>query len=310
MPAVVRGGRRQGQKSPPQTESAPRSAASRSAAAPKAKPASKGNAPRRGGKSGRHQAMGSLPMPPEMIGWVIAAMLAVLVAAVMLSGSGANAVGGFFTRIVDGRLASLGLKLTDIRLEGISAHAEKDVKAAIHLQPDQPLALLDLKKIRAEVMAVGWVRDATVRRQFPGTLIITVEEKPRLAVWQYNRRQVVIDDQGQVIKGANATLFTDLPYVMGEGAGTAATPILELLRARPALMERVAYLVRVDTRRWDIHLKGENAGVIKLPALNQDEALNRLDQHITQHRVLDQRFAVIDLRDPENLVLMRASASE
>ncbi len=309
MPAVVRGGRRQGQKSPSET-SAPRpSAGAKSSGASRAAP--KGKAPRRGGKSAaRYQAMGSLPLSPEMIGWIIAAMFAVLVAAVMLSGSASAAVGGFFTRIVDGRLASLGLKLTDIRLEGISAHAEKDVKAAIRLQPDQPLALMDLNKIREEVMEVGWVRDATVRRQFPGTLIITVEEKPRLAVWQYNRRQVVIDDQGQVIKGANATLFTDLPYVMGEGAGTAATPILELLRARPALMERVAYLVRVDTRRWDIHLKGENAGVIKLPALNQDEALNRLDQHITQHRVLDQRFAVIDLRDPDNLVLMRASASQ
>ena len=45
----------------------------------------------------------------------------------------------------------------------------------------------------------------------------------------------------------------------------------------------------------------KNGAIIKLPALNQDQALSRLDMLMAQHRVLDQGFAEIDLLDPNAL---------
>ena len=156
--------------------------------------------------------------------------------------------------------------------------------------------------MRRDVENVGWVKSASVRRQFPGTLIVSVNERPRLAVWQYQGRDQVVDDTGQIIPEAVASQFPDLPLIVGEGANETAADIIELLRARPQLMQRVFALQRVDTRRWNILLK--NGTLIKLPAVNQDQALNRLDALIAQQRVLDQGLAEIDLLDPTALVVV------
>ena len=111
--------------------------------------------------------------------------------------------------------------------------------------------------------------------------------------------QASVDDQGQIIPEARAPNFLNLPLVVGEGANEQAAAILELMNARPGLMQKTYALVRVDTRRWDIHLK--NGTIVKLPALNQDDAMARLDALITERRVLDQGFAEIDLLDPTAL---------
>ncbi len=165
---------------------------------------------------------------------------------------------------------------------------------------------MDLGAVQASVENVGWVKQATIRRQFPGTLVVSVVERPRLAVWQYHGKDTVIDDEGQVIPEARAANFLDLPLVVGEGANEAAADILQLMQARPALMQKTYALQRVDTRRWNILLK--NGAVIKLPALDQDHAMGRLDVLINQQRILDQGFAEVDLLDPNTLVVVPLEA--
>ena len=59
-------------------------------------------------------------------------------------------------------------------------------------------------------------------RLLPDTLIVEVTEHDRLAVWQANGRIQVIDGQGQVIQGADARRYPNLPLVVGTGADEAA----------------------------------------------------------------------------------------
>ncbi|MFT4090550.1 MAG: cell division protein FtsQ/DivIB [Asticcacaulis sp.] len=287
MPAIVRGGRRQ--------------AAQPSKGA--GKPAPKGAARGGGRKSNAsHSRIGSVPMSNELIGWLAFGGLATLMSVVLLTGGRAEMLKTSVANFVDGRIAAVGVNLQKMRLVGVSEAASPDIKKALTFERGQPIALMDLEKVRQDVEAVGWVKSAVVRRQFPDGLIITVTERPRLAVWQHNNKVVVIDDKGQIIPEANAHTFTDLPLIVGEGANEQAAQVLELLRARPELLTRTEALIRVNTRRWDVRLK--NGALIKLPALNEDEALNRLDALIVQKRILDQGFAVIDLLDPNTLVVV------
>lgn len=291
MPAIVRGGRRQ--------TAQPNKGAG--------KAASKGGA-RGGGRKPQapHSRIGSVPMSNELIGWLAFGGLATLMSVVLLTGGRADMLKTSVANFVDGRIAAVGVNLQKMRLVGVSEAASADIKKALTFERGQPIALMDLEKVRQDVEAVGWVKSAIVRRQFPDGLIITVTERPRLAVWQHNNRVVVIDDKGQIIPEANAHTFTDLPLIVGEGANEQAAQVLELLRARPELLTRTEALIRVNTRRWDVRLK--NGAIIKLPALNEDEALNRLDALIVQKRILDQGFAVIDLLDPNTLVVVPLNA--
>ncbi len=288
MPAVVRGGRRQ---------STP---GAKTEAKPAARAAARGKSGRKSG--GRTIIMGSVHMPAELTAWMAGLVVVGLTSVILLTNHRAETLGGAMVHFADARVASLGLNLQNVRLIGVSPQAADDVKKALPFHRGDPMAFMDLKAVQTDIENVGWVKQASVRRQFPGTLIVTVTERPRLAVWQYQGKDTVVDDTGQVIPEANALRFPDLPLVVGEGANEAANDVLELMRARPQLMQKTYALQRVDTRRWNILLK--NGAVIKLPALDQDQAFNRLDALMAQHRVLDQGFAEIDLLDPKALVVV------
>jgi cell division protein FtsQ len=121
-------------------------------------------------------------------------------------------------------------------------------------------------------------------------------------VWNLNGQLFVINEDGDIIREARPDLYLNLPLVSGDGANKHASEILAMITTRPALMERVYALVRVDTRRWDIVLKDNS--VIKLPALNPERALENLDRYIAKEKILDQGFAYIDLRDPESVAVL------
>lgn len=289
MPAVVRGGRRQASK----PEAAPKASQGKGA------PRGRGAARKGASPGGKRAIIGSVPIPNEVTGWFAVIMVVTLLAVVLMTGGRATALGQGLTRFADSRLSAMGISLQHVRLEGVSDAAAPDIQRVLEMKRGDPLALMDLAAVQKSVESVGWVRQASVRRQLPGLLVITVVERPRLAVWQYKGKSMVVDDQGQIIPEARASNFLNLPLVVGEGANEQAAGILELMNARPGLMQKTYALVRVDTRRWDIHLK--NGTIVKLPALNQDDAMARLDTLITERRVLDQGFAEIDLLDPTAL---------
>ena len=302
MPAVVRGGRRQTTaKGPDAAPANGKAAPAKRSAAPKGR-----GGVRKTGAPGKSAVIGSIHMPNELTAWFAVFVIAGLLAVVLFTGHRAQALGQVFTNFADNRIASVGLKLQNVRLVGVSDIAAPDIKKAMKFTRGQPLALMDLKQVQADIESVGWVKEASVRRQFPGLLIVSVVERPRLAVWQYQGKNSVIDDQGHVIPEAAASKFPELPYIVGEGANEVAPDIIELMQARPALMQKTYALQRVDTRRWNILLK--NGAVIKLPALNQDQAMLKLDALIAQQRVLDQGLAEIDLLDPNSLVVVPLEA--
>ncbi len=295
MPAVVRGGRRQADKAAAPKASGGAKSSGKGAARPR------GAARKAAIPAGKYRVIGSVSIPTEVTAWFAALMVLALLTVILATGNRAQILGNSVVGFVDHRIASLGVNVQNVRLEGVvnTDPAWSDITKALNVRRGDPLALMDLAAVQKSVENVGWVKQATIRRQFPDLLVITVVQRPRLAVWQYQGKDTVIDDQGQVIPEAHAVNFLNLPLIVGEGANESAADILELMNARPALMQKTYALVRVNTRRWDIHLK--NGAIIKLPALNQDQAMSRLDMLMGQHRVLDQGFAEINLLDPNAL---------
>jgi cell division protein FtsQ len=112
---------------------------------------------------------------------------------------------------------------------------------------------------------------------------------------------VVVTNNGAVAGHIEPRRFAKLPLIVGDGANLAAQPLIALLRVHPRLWSRVAAMVRVDMRRWDVQLK--DGGVVALPADGEAAALARLDRLDESSRILGLGFARIDLRDPEMVVV-------
>ena len=201
-----------------------------------------------------------------------------------------------------GALGKAGLRVSTLTVQGGSPMTEPDIVKAAQVYRDQPILGVDLKALRARIEAVGWVKSARVERLLPDAIVISVTQKPTLAVWQHEGHNQVIDDTGAPIAEADPAKFPDLPLVVGEGANDNAAAILPLVRARPGLMQRLDAMVRVDDRRWDLRMS--DGSLIQLPAVGADSALIQLDQLEQKSRILELGFARIDLRDPE-LVAVR-----
>jgi cell division protein FtsQ len=243
----------------------------------------------------------SIGLSPGATGAAVVALLLLGGGLTLFTGGRAEALGAAVGRSINDGLAGAGFRLAKVHLEGISPQALPAVKAAMALEKDQPLALMDLHALKQKIEAVGWVKEARVIRLLPDTLIIHVVERERLAVWQHNGRAVVIDADGGVIPEADAGRFPGLPLVVGQGAAEAAGEVLAQVRARPRLMTRLEALVRVDDRRWDLRLK--DGSLIQLPATGEDSALLQLDQLDQRSRILELGFARIDLRDPDMIAV-------
>lgn len=219
---------------------------------------------------------------------------------------GARLVQGF-ERGVDARFAQAGFRLKKVHVQGASPMATADIIRAAGVFADQPLVGLNLEDVRQKVESVGWVKQVRVVRLLPDTLVLAVEERRQLAVWQREGRTSVIDDHGQVIPEADPVRFASLPLVVGAGADAAAPAILPILAQRPKLLGLTDALVRVDDRRWDVRLK--DGSLIQLPSTGEDQALMQLEQLDQRSHILDLGFDRIDLRNPE-LVAVRPRLAE
>ena len=292
MPAVVRGGRRQGSNQAPQRGSA-----------------SKGGGRSRGGAQnasavpGKMAAIGRVDISPRTAVIALGAG-ALLLIGVLATGARAERIGASVSHGLDSVTAGMGLTLKRVHITGASPEAEPAIQRALGLYAGQTITSLDLDAIRTRVQGVGWVKEARVVRLLPDTLIVEVKEHDRLAVWQEAGQIKVIDNRGQVIDGADARRYPTLPLVVGKGADVAAGEILPLLAQRPRLMGMVDALVRVDERRWDLRLK--DGSLIQLPATEQEAALIRLDALDQRERLLDLGFARVDLRTPDEVAVRPA----
>ncbi|WP_194943506.1 cell division protein FtsQ/DivIB [Brevundimonas sp. SPF441] len=292
MPAVVRGGRRQGSNQAPQRGSASkgggrsRSGAQNASAVP-----------------GKMAAIGRVDISPRTAVIALGAG-ALLLVGVLATGARAERIGASVSHGLDNVTAGMGLTLKRVHITGASPEAEPAIQRALGLYSGQPITGLDLDAIRTRVQGVGWVKEARVVRLLPDTLIVEVKEHDRLAVWQEAGQIKVIDNRGQVIDGADARRYPTLPLVVGKGADVAAGEILPLLAQRPRLMGMVDALVRVDERRWDLRLK--DGSLIQLPATEQEAALIRLDALDQRERLLDLGFARVDLRTPDEVAVRPA----
>ncbi|OYW73297.1 MAG: hypothetical protein B7Z26_12095 [Asticcacaulis sp. 32-58-5] len=151
-----------------------------------------------------------------LCGWLLTAWMAgsglvLLLSVVLMTGGRAQMLVDGMRDLADRRIAAMGVNLQNIHLKGVSDHSRADIRAALDFQRGQPIALMDLAKVKENIEKIGWVESVTIRRQFPDVLIIDVVERPRLAVWQYQNKSYVIDDKGQIIPEARAYNFVDLP---------------------------------------------------------------------------------------------------
>jgi cell division protein FtsQ len=237
-------------------------------------------------------------------GWIALALVVGVLGVIVIRSAGPHvAPNGTLTSMRE-RLgavaAASGLRVTDIVIEGRLNTPEPLLWSAIGVKKGDPILGFSLEETRANIERIPWVEHATVERRLPGTLVINLQERRPFAIWQNQGKFVLVDRAGQVVGDQDVSQFRHLPLIVGQGAPGAAAGLLDALRDRPALAEKVMASVRVGERRWNLRM---NSGTdVMLPEGHEVVALDRLIQLQQDRAVLDRPLAAIDMRLPDRMV--------
>ena len=200
-----------------------------------------------------------------------------------------------------GIAAESGLRVRNVLVEGRAETQAADILAALGAERGSPLLGIDVAAAKARLESLPWIKSAVVERHLPDTLKVMVEERKAFALWQLGRRLSVIDRDGVVIVREDIARFADRPLVVGEGAGSRAAEVLDLLASEPELRTRMEAAVLVSGRRWNLRLKG---GIeVRLPEEGMEEAWHRLARMVREEGLLTRAVAMIDLRQPDRAIV-------
>lgn len=199
-----------------------------------------------------------------------------------------------------------GFRVAEIFVEGRTRTPRDELLAALQIRRDDPILGLDLKEVRQRLEEISWVKTATLERRLPDEIHIVITEREPVALWQNQGRYYLIDRTGLVVGGETRDQ-PGLPLIVGEGAPDHASALLDLLSQEPAIAARVKAAQWVSERRWNLTLAGgEGVVQVRLPEENPEIALQELGQLDREQKLLERAVSVIDLRQPDRLILRRA----
>jgi len=199
--------------------------------------------------------------------------------------------------------ARLGFRVEDILVVGRHETKREELLKAVRLVRGAPILAFDIDAARTRVLALPWVRAASVERMLPDTILLNVEERNPLALWRHKGEFVLIDHDGEIILRDGLEAYTGLVVIVGDEAPRHAAGLLETLGQEPELMPLVKAAVWVGGRRWNLRLKGNID--VRLPEKDPRGAWARLAEYERAHRVLERDVQVLDLRLPDRLIVRK-----
>jgi cell division protein FtsQ len=209
--------------------------------------------------------------------------------------------GGAAARVQRSFARAIDLRVQDIEIKNRQNTPEPLLRAALGVNVGDPILGFSVSGARDRIESLSWVEHVAVERRLPSTIVVDLTERRPFAIWQNQGKFLLIDRDGQVVTNEDVAQFGSLPLVVGAGAPPFAAPLLDALEAVPDIHDRVAAMVRVGERRWNLQLK--NGITVMLPEDHEPAALQRLHELQTSQNLLDRPLVFIDLRLKDRLAV-------
>jgi len=230
--------------------------------------------------------------------WLTALLLlAALLGGIFAGGYARRAInaGG---RALNSVVADAGFGISSVRLEGNRRTQPNDILGALGLQPGESIFTANVQSARSRLLALPWVFDAEVRRQYPDSISVSIVERLPFALWQTGEGLYVVERSGRAISIAEGSRFPHLPLLLGEHAPESAADLVDAVAAHRAVSARVKAMQRVSGRRWNLILDGDV--MVQLPEDGWSRQLDVLEHLIVDKGVLERDISEIDLRARDN----------
>ena len=198
-------------------------------------------------------------------------------------------LGGHMPAIVQTVTSASGFALATVNVTGNSQTSEIDILGAIGLNGHTSLIGFDAEAARERIAALPWIQSVTVRKVYPATIDVMIEERRPFAIWQHGRELTIVDRRGQAIAPYPGVGLRSLPLVVVAAAAERAADFVDRIAAYPQVASHVVGYMRVADRRWDLRL--EAAALSELSDLDREQG------------ILTRDVETIDLRLPDRIAI-------
>jgi len=204
---------------------------------------------------------------------------------------------------------TFGFGVQAVTMTGQSRLTPREVLDLAGISPKSSMPFFDVDAARERLEKTPLVKQASVRKLYPGQIVIELVERTPAALWQRDGEIKTISADGAVIDELRDTAFRDLPFVVGPGANERLPEFRALLDQTDELRPKITSGILVDGRRWNLKFAG---GIeVKLPEIDPSDAVATLLKMQRDSRILDRDILSVDLRTPgKAFVRLTADAAE
>jgi cell division protein FtsQ len=225
-------------------------------------------------------------------------MTAVLLSATAVYGT---YIGGRMPAVAQAVTARTGFAVDEIKVAGNREVSEIDVLDRLELTGWTSLIGFDATAARDRIAKLPWVENASVRKVYPDTIEVKLDERQPFAIWQHDRQLSVIEPSGNIIAAYGNGTRNPLPLLLGLGAPETGASFVAKMQQFPEIASRVRAYVRIADRRWDLKL--DNGVTVKLPEFGAEAALAELVAANRASKLLDRDVVSVDMRLADRLVV-------
>ena len=204
-------------------------------------------------------------------------------------------------------LTSGALAIRHISIDGNARMSRGEIVTLLDGMNGANILTVDLEAWRQRLRRSPWVADASVRRIFPSTIRVVVEERDPIGIGRIGDQLFLVDSTGTIIDEFGPVYAAlDLPIIDGLAAGnpggsTLVDPVRaglagRLLRAldrSPHLIKRISQIDVADPRDAAVILDGDPAVV----RLGHELFAERLQSYVDVADALRDRVNDIDYVD-------------
>ena len=194
-----------------------------------------------------------------------------------------------------------GYTLKKIDVLGIKYISKKEVISMLDDRIEKSIFLISLKNIKQDLAKHRWIKNLTLKTEYPSTIIIQITEKKPIAIFcDASNKYSFIDDLGQIIDEANMQVSENFLVVKGKDA-IINTPRL-IVNLKNNFNFEITKAEYIGKRRWDILIN--DILRVKLPENDYIPAMKSLSKLLVKIEKFDYNLIeFIDLRTSKKAII-------
>ena len=190
--------------------------------------------------------------------------------------------------------AKLGFQLENISVDGQKYSSNDAIGKKLQLKKNMPIFAISLNDLKTRLESLPWIKYASVERELPSSIHISIIERTPIALGQKDRKLYIIDDEGEIINEKDLASHLSLPIIIGDGAEIYANALIKTLKTDENLFKRINSVIRISERRWNVRF--DNDLEVKLPEDNMETAWKKIIKLYKNNELFLPDISSLDLR--------------